>query len=221
MFGLSHAMSLPRRPRGVVFDLDGTLIDSEALVREAHVAACDQLGYAMSDAQFLGLVGMHREANDARLRTYYGADFPLERFIEATRAFVGERVAPLKPGALELMAALDDARAPFALATSSRRPWVERHFAAHGLTQRFHAVVTRQDVINGKPDPEPYLKASAALGFTPADVLALEDSHPGVRSAHGAGCMVVMIPDLLEADEEMRAKAHVAASLRDVLALLR
>lgn len=213
-------MTLPRRPLGVVFDLDGTLIDSEALVREAHFAACAELGYAMSEAQFLGLVGMHREANDIQLRAYYGADFPLGRFIETTRAYVGDRVAPLKPGALELMAALDAARAPFALATSSRRPWVERHFTAHRLTERFRAVVTRQDVVNGKPDPEPYLKASADLGLAPASVLALEDSHAGVRSAHGAGCMTVMIPDLLAPDDEMRGKALVLTSLHEVLALM-
>ncbi len=213
-------MSLPRRPLGVVFDLDGTLIDSEALVREAHFAACDALGYQMSDAQFLSLVGMHREANDIQLRSYYSDDFPLERFIEATRAHVGERVAPLKPGALEMMDALDALGAPFALATSSRRPWVERHFAAYGFDARFRAVVTRQDVENGKPDPEPYLKASAALGLAPADVLALEDSHAGVRSAHGAGCMTVMIPDLLAPDDEMRAKALVLGSLNDARALL-
>jgi len=213
-------LSLPRRPKAVVFDLDGTLIDSEALVKDAHFAACAELGVTMSEAQFLGLVGMHREANDIMLREYYGADFPLERFIEATRAFVGERTAPLKPGAIELMDALDEMSAPFGLATSSRRHWVDRHFAAHGLADRFRAVVTRQDVVNGKPDPEPYLKASAALGFAPADVLALEDSHPGVRSAHAAGCMTVMIPDLLAPNEEMRAKALVAASLADVRGLL-
>lgn len=214
-------MSLPRRPLGVVFDLDGTLIDSEALVREAHFAACAAMGYEMSDAQFLALVGLHREANDIQLRRYYGDDFPLERFIETTRAHVGERVAPLKPGALALMDALEALGAPFALATSSRRPWVERHFAAHKLDSRFRAVITRQDVVNGKPDPEPYIKASAALGLAPEDVLALEDSHAGVRSAHGAGCMTVMIPDLLAPDDEMRTKALVAASLADVLALLR
>jgi len=213
-------MPLPRRPLGIVFDLDGTLIDSEALVREAHFAACDQLGYTMSDAQFLSLVGHHREANDLQLRAFYGADFPLDVFIETTRAYVGERVAPLKPGAAALMDALDGARTPYALATSSRRPWVERHFTAHGLTTRFRAVVTRQDVVNGKPDPEPYLKASAALGLAPGDVLALEDSYAGVRSAYGAGCMIVMTPDLLAPDEEMRAKALVVASLEDVLALL-
>lgn len=213
-------MRLARAPLGVVFDLDGTLIDSEALVREAHFAACKQMGVTMSDAQFLTLVGMHREANNEQLRRYYGPDFPLDAFIETTRAFVGERVAPLKPGAVELMNALDRLGARYALATSSRRPWVERHFAAHGLGARFSAVITRQDCVEGKPHPEPYLKASAAIGHAPANVLAIEDSHAGVRSAHAAGCMVVMAPDLLAPDDEMRAKARVVSSLHDVIGLL-
>lgn len=213
-------MNLPRKPRAVVFDLDGTLIDSEALVKEAHFAACAELGVTMTDAQFLSLVGMHREANDLQLRSYYGDDFPLETFIAATRAQVGDRVAPLKAGAMELMDALDELALPFGLATSSRRPWVERHFNAHGLTERFRAVVTRQDVTEGKPHPEPYLYASKLLGATPMDVLALEDSYAGVASAHAAGCMTVMVPDLLAATDDTRAKALVVQSLMDVRALL-
>jgi len=213
-------VTLPRKPHAIVFDLDGTLIDSEALVKEAHFAACAGMGVTMSEAQFLSLVGMHREANDAQLKLYYGNDFPLEDFIAATRAHVGERVAPLKPGALELMDALDELALPYGLATSSRRPWVERHFAAHGLTDRFRAVVTRQDCVDGKPHPEPYMNASSLLGVAPVNVLALEDSHAGVRSAHAAGCMTVMIPDLLQPDAEMRVKARVVGSLHDVVRLL-
>jgi HAD superfamily hydrolase (TIGR01509 family) len=214
-------VTLPRRPLAVVFDLDGTLIDSEALVREAHFAACANMGYAMSEAQFLSLVGLHREANDIQLKRFFGDDFPLEDFIAATRAHVGERVAPLKPGASELMDALDDLALPYGVATSSRRPWVDRHFSAHGLAHRFRAIVTRQDCTDGKPHPEPYLKAAALLGAAPGDVLALEDSHAGVRSAHAAGCMTIMIPDLLPANEDMRARVvQIAASLHDVIELL-
>jgi HAD superfamily hydrolase (TIGR01509 family) len=213
-------LKLPRKPAAVVFDLDGTLIDSEALVKDAHFAACAELGVTMTDAQFLALVGMHREANDLQLKGYYGDDFPLDRFIAATRAHVGDRVAPLKSGAVELMDALDDIALPFGLATSSRRPWVERHFAAHGLAARFRAVVTRQDCVEGKPHPEPYLNASRLLGAAPENVLALEDSHAGVRAAHAAGCMTVMVPDLLAPDDEMREKAFVLTSLLDVRALL-
>ena len=213
-------MKLPRKPCAVVFDLDGTLIDSEALVKEAHFAACAELGVTMTDAQFLSLVGLHREANDLQLKGYYGNDFPLEHFIGLTRAHVGDRVAPLKAGAVELMDALDEGGLPFGLATSSRRPWVEKHFAAHSLGTRFRAVVTRQDVVEGKPHPEPYLHASKLLGSDPADVLALEDSYAGVTSAHAAGCMTVMVPDLLLANDDMRAKALVVASLTDVRGLI-
>lgn len=213
-------MSLPRRPLAVVFDLDGTLIDSEALVRESYFAACEGFGVAMSDAQFLELVGMHRDANNVSLRKFYGEDFPVDAFREAARDFIGDSAAPLKPGALELMNMLDELGAPFALATSSHRPWVARHFEAHNIAERFRSVVTREDVVNGKPDPEPYIMASAALGAAPSDVLVLEDSHAGVRSAHGAGCMTVMVPDLLQADDEMRIKALVLTSLHDVRSLL-
>lgn len=214
-------MTLPRKPLAVVFDLDGTLIDSEALVREAHFAACGKLGYTMSEAQFLSLVGLHREANDIQLKRFYGDEFPLDDFIAATRAHVGERVAPLKPGALELMDTLDELGLPYGLATSSRPPWVERHFAAHGLTSRFKAVVTRLDCTDGKPHPEPYLKAAGLLGAVPQQVLALEDSHAGVQSAHSAGCMTVMIPDLLTPDDDTRARVvRIADSLHDVVGLL-
>ena len=80
--------------------------------------------------------------------------------------------------------------------------------------------MTRQDVVEGKPHPEPYLHASKLLGFEPGDVLALEDSYAGVTSAHAAGCMTVMAPDLLPPTDEMRAKALVVASLWDVRAFL-
>jgi len=214
-------MKLPRKPQAVVFDLDGTLIDSEALVRTAYDAVLPRFGVTMSDAQFLSLVGLHRDLNNAQLRSFYGANFPLEDFYASVRAQVGERTAPLKDGASELMDALDAHRLPFGLATSSYRPWVERHLAAHALDARFTAIVTRDDVANGKPHPEPYLNIAAALGTAPANVLALEDSYAGVTSAHAAGLMTVMIPDLLPPTDDMRAKALlVLPSLHDVHALL-
>jgi HAD superfamily hydrolase (TIGR01509 family) len=210
-------VKLPRPPRAIVFDLDGTLIDSEALVQRAYFSAAPKFGIEMGEEHFLSFVGLSRDANDARLRVLYGANFPLEDFYAAVREHVGETAAALKPGAVELLDKLDALQLPYALATSSQRPWVERHFAAHGLTDRFRAVITRGDVVNGKPHPEPYVKAAAALGADAQFTLALEDSFAGITSAHAAGLMTVMIPDLLTADDDMRAKASlIAASLHDV-----
>jgi HAD superfamily hydrolase (TIGR01509 family) len=212
-----QALQLPRTPTAVAIDLDGTLIDSEALIQEAYCAVAPAVGVSMSAEQFLSLVGLHREANDAHMRKLYGDDFPLEKFYAAARAYIGDRVAPLKAGVKELMDTLEENQIPRALVTSSAGPWVERHLAAHALTDRLHAVVTRADVVNGKPHPEPYLKAAAALSVSPESALALEDSYAGVRSAHAAGFMTVMVPDLLQPSDEMRAKTvGVIASLQQL-----
>jgi len=214
-------MKLPRKPQAVVFDLDGTLIDSEALVRTGYVAAAPRFGIEMTNEHFLSFVGLHRDANDARLRTLYGQNFPLEDFYAQVRAHIGDRPANLKPGALDVLNRLDALAIPYALATSSQRPWVDRHFEHYDLARRFRTIIARGDVEHGKPHPEPYVKAAAALGTLPELTLAVEDSHAGVTSAYSAGLMTVMVPDLLPANDEMRAKALlVLNSLHDVAPLL-
>jgi HAD superfamily hydrolase (TIGR01509 family) len=219
---MTSLIRLPRPPKAVVFDLDGTLIDSEALVHESYMAAADRHGVPFTDEQFMSLVGRHRQYSEAKMREYFGQDFPLEAFYATVSAHVGDRAAPLKPGVADLLDQLDAARLPYALATSSGPPWVARHFAAHGLADRFRHVVTRDDVTHGKPHPEPYLKASTALGYSPHDVLAVEDSPTGLRSAHAAGLMAVLVPDLIQPDEEARGQAlHVVRSLHDVREMLR
>ncbi len=212
---------LPRRPKAVVFDLDGTLIDSEALVLDAYMAAASRHGIPFTHDQFLSLVGRHRQHSEMKMREYFGEDFPLEQFYAAVSDHVGDKAAPLKPGAIQLFDRLDTLRAPYALATSSGPGWVERHFRAHNLAPRFRGVVTRDDVTHGKPHPEPYLKASTILGHHPSEILAIEDSPTGVASAHAAGLMTLMIPDLIQPDDDTRARAlHVGTSLSDILDLL-
>ncbi len=89
------------------------------------------------------------------------------------------------------------------------------------MVARFSILIPSESVERGKPHPEPYLKAAAALGIPPEDCLALEDSHNGIRSAHAAGMMAVMVPDLLEATDEMREKTvAIADSLHEVRAAL-
>ncbi|WP_242403239.1 HAD family hydrolase [Asaia platycodi] len=83
-----------------------------------------------------------------------------------------------------------------------------RHLRHVGIYERFDAIVTRDDVTRGKPDPEPYLRAAAAIGIDPAYCLAVEDSHNGARAAHAAGIRVIVVPDLMAPNEEIIGKAH-------------
>src|SRR5690606_38946113 len=94
---------------------------------------------------------------------------------------------------------------PTAVATSSRNPHAEHHLGAAGLLELFDTVVTRDDVVNPKPHPEPYLTAAGRLGVDPGRCLALEDSHSGVRAGHAAGMQTVMVPDLVGPSDEIHA----------------
>nr|QQZ51762.1 HAD family hydrolase [Phenylobacterium glaciei] len=123
----------------------------------------------------------------------------------------GREQARDEAGVPELLDLLDQLRLPRAIATSSSRPTVERHLTAHGLTDRFDAIICRGDYETGKPAPDPFLKAAERLGVAPRLCLALEDSHIGVRSAAAAGMMTVMVPDLLEPTPELAALGIVVA----------
>ncbi|MGE3809880.1 MAG: HAD family hydrolase, partial [Gemmataceae bacterium] len=128
----------------------------------------------------------------------------------------------IKPGAADLLAYLTQHDIPVGLATSSDRRDAEAHLERAGMLPHFKAMVTGEQVKQGKPDPEIYLTAAAALAVDPKDCLALEDSFSGVRSARGAGMQCLMIPDLIQPTTEIRALASgVLDSLDEVLQHLR
>jgi HAD superfamily hydrolase (TIGR01509 family) len=217
-------MVFPRPIRAVVFDMDGLLIDSEGLVREGVIRAARGMGKDMPHAVSARMIGLPMAACLVMLTDHFGPGFDMDRFLIEERreieALFAEGVA-LKAGVVELLDALDDLGLPRAVATSSSREAVEVHLGGHGLLARFDAMVAREDVSRHKPHPDPFLAAARALGIEPANCLALEDSHNGVRAAHAAGMMTIMVPDLLDATEEMAEKTvHIAESLHEVRALL-
>ncbi|MFN7399138.1 MAG: HAD family hydrolase, partial [Sandaracinobacter sp.] len=128
---------------------------------------------------------------------------------------------PVKPGALELVAWAKGAGVPVGVATSTRRHRAQHHLQRVGLLKQLDLLVTRDDVVDAKPAPEPYLTAAGLLGVAPEAALAAEDSANGVRSAAAAGVPVLMVPDLLAPTDELRALAHaVVPDLHAVLAAL-
>jgi len=205
---MAHSsVRLPRKPAAVVFDMDGLLFDTETLSQEAIVLAAAEGGHDVAPDVFTRTIGLPWAPCRALLLSHFGESFPVDQFREAwVRHFwvIAEARLELKPGALELLDALDEFRIPRAIATSSSRLTVERHLSVYNLMGRFKEIVGRGDYERGKPAPDPFLTAAERLGVKPALCLALEDSHNGVRSAWAAGMMTVMVPDLLEPTDELR-----------------
>ena len=218
-------MSLPRIPKAVVFDMDGLLVDTEAVYRDAMAATAFAEGLEFPDELFLRLIGLSWPANAAILQDHFGRSFDPEAFKDASmmrfRELVAAEVA-LKAGVREILDLLDHLRLPRAIATSSGHEAVRHHIGGHGLLTRFHAILAAGDYAQAKPAPDPYLRAAEALGVDPIDCLALEDSHNGVRAAASAGMMTIMVPDLLDATEEMHGLCiRIARDLHEVEALIR
>jgi len=220
----SAQLALPRPLEAVIFDMDGLLIDSEVVYREAILAAAAARGCDMPLALFHQMIGAPIVQNRELLFAHFGEDFDIEALLAdaATRFHAIFALEDrIKAGVAELLDELDARRLPRAIATSSARESVELHLASGGLLARFDAVIARGDYARGKPAPDPFLAAARALGVAPRACLALEDSHNGVRAAHAAGMMTVMVPDLLEASEEMASLCvAVVATLHDVREML-
>jgi HAD superfamily hydrolase (TIGR01509 family) len=213
-------MAFPHPIRAVVFDMDGLLVDTEVMIRDLMVKAALARGAHLPFEVFMQMVGLPDHASNAIARAHFGDDFPLEELEAEVSA--GARAAceigvALKTGVVELLDHLDAAQIPRAICTSSSHAAVQRTLGPSGIIPRFDAIVAAGDYPRGKPNPDPFLTAAARLGVAPQDCLALEDSHNGVRAAHAAGMMTVMVPDLLEATDEMREKCHaIAESLHHV-----
>jgi HAD superfamily hydrolase (TIGR01509 family) len=211
---------------GVIFDMDGLLVDTERIARIAWQQAARNAGHEMPDAVFAQMIGRSKRDSAGLMRDALGPDFDFEKVYLATGAIYEEIIArdglPLKRGAREILADLAARKVPLAVATSTRHPVAERRLAQIGLLPYFSVVVTGDQVTHGKPAPDIFCEAARRLGIDPAASYALEDSHAGVRSAHGAGLKVIMVPDLLPPTPEIAALTHaIVPSLLDARALLR
>jgi beta-phosphoglucomutase-like phosphatase (HAD superfamily) len=226
----------------VIFDMDGLMLDTEGMARKAWVRSLAELGYDFPDHIYRNIIGITVSDAEGYLRDEFGKDFPFEEALRRKQQYVRETIQEqgilLKPGLWELLDALDgnDRRQqakpakdgpkaedkplanhcwPKAVASSSSGETVRRNLKAAGLElERFDAIVGGEEVRKGKPSPDIFLLACRKLGVEASECLVLEDSNPGIKAAHAAGMIPLMVPDLIPPDEE--AKAIVYRILPDL-----
>lgn len=211
--------------RGVLFDVDGVILDTECLYSRFWMEACHFFGFPMTKEQSLQMRSLNKIAGQEKFHALFGptADYATIRLkrIELMDAFVDkEGVAP-KPGIYELLDVLEERGIPCAITSSSPYERLERYLTPLKLFHRFQKVITGYDVPKGKPEPDIYLRGAAELGLAPNECLALEDSPAGILSAYRAGCLPVLIPDQDTPGDDTLSRLYAKAdTLTDVITLL-
>ena len=212
--------------QGVVFDVDGVLFDTERVSRPIWLEVAQEMGRPQVGEIYQEFIGRNRTDILQLIARRFGPDFPGEVYMRrcsaATQAYIEEHGVPLKPGVRELLSFLQQRGVPAALATSTGRERTERRLEMTGLAPFFQGIITGDQVVHSKPDPEIYLLACRCLGTDPTRTIAVEDSPNGIRSAHRAGMAVVMVPDLIaptpELEEMLTCRCASLLELRDRLA---
>ena len=184
--------------RAIIFDMDGVLVDSEPLFHDAINRLLTQEGAEPVSAaeNQEALLGTTIEETWRRLKRSRALPLPVEtymgRYDGMVREMMMQELAP-QPGVRELIGVCRERGLPLAVASSSRHSWVDLKLAAIGLTGAFDLVVGGDDVINGKPAPDIYLKAAAGLGLPPGECIAIEDSPVGIAAAGAAGIYTIAV----------------------------
>lgn len=207
--------------RSIVFDLDGTLLDTEKLYKRFWVEAARQLGYPMREEHALMIRSMAAMYAEPLLRREVCPEFDYQRVRarrrELMEAFIDRNGVEAKRGMLQLLSALKARGLRIGLATATPPERARKYLRMVGVLEYFDVVVCASMVERGKPAPDIYTLAVERLGVSPCEAVAVEDAPSGIRAAHAAGLIPVMIPDQDEPDEQTRSMC--AAVLNELSAV--
>lgn len=201
--------------KGVIFDMDGLLIDTEKWYQKFWVQAAREQGFPMKPEHVLEIRSLPAVLAAEKLRKLVATDFDYQVIIEKSKAYmrrhIEENGIEKKKGADELLHYLKAKGIKRAIATATAPKVAKGYLRDTGIYDCFDQFVSAHMVQNGKPQPDIYLEAAKRLQLPPAFCIALEDSPNGVLSAYRAGCMTVMVPDLSQPDEETKKLLYATA----------
>ena len=210
-----------KRFEAVIFDMDGVIFDSELLVIKCWQVVADKYGIKNIEDTCHKCLGLNKDATKELMLGVYGADFPYDEYKQEMAEVFFSRAAggklAKKPGVEELLGYLREHEFKVGLASSTREALVRKELSEGGLIEYFDQIIGGDKVKRSKPEPDIFLEACSRLGSEPEKCYVIEDSYNGIRAAHAAGMHPIMVPDLMEATEEMRGLAEVVLeSLKDV-----
>jgi len=209
-----------------LFDMDGTLVDSERVILNAWMDSSRELGVPLDPAQYSQVIGLNDEESNQLLIALLGSEatFLSVRSLARSKlhAPAGNVVFPLKSGALSLLGAMSHLGVPCAVASSSTSAEIEDRLTRNRVRHYFRAAAGGNEVHRGKPDPAVYLLAASRLGIAPNRCIAFEDSEHGAAAAAAAGARVVLVPDVKAPSAALAASVHlVLRSLDEAVPLVK
>lgn len=196
--------------KGVLFDMDGLMVDTESLLCRFWCEAAQSFGFPMTSEHVLGIRSLSHKFAEPHLKGIFGEDFNYkavrQKRISLMNDYIAKHGVAKKKGLDELLEFIKSRQLLCAVCTATDFERTERYLMSVGVFEYFDCFVCGDMITTGKPAPDTYLIGAEKLGLQPSECLALEDSPNGITSAFTAGCIPVMVPDLSQPDEETKKK---------------
>lgn len=198
--------------KAVIFDMDGVIFDSERAVYNGWLELAAKYNFKDIEMIYMKSIGVNSTVTRQIFMDYYGEDFPYDEYKKEQSHNYREKYSngrlPMKPGIKELLIGLKEKGCKIAIASSTRKELVEKQIEDAGLRKFFDVIVGGDMVEKSKPEPDIFLKAAKLLDVQPEQAYVIEDSYNGIRAAFTGGMIPIMVPDMLEPDNEMKEKAQ-------------
>ncbi|CAM3495869.1 HAD family hydrolase [Pseudostreptobacillus hongkongensis] len=190
-----------------IFDMDGLIFDSENLYVNTFPKIFKKYGHNLNKEQVVKTLGQNHKS----VREYYTAEFPNIDFDLVNNELMTELINSsnngnlnMKIGVIELLEYLKVKNIKIAIASSSKREMIELYTKNANIFEYFDYIISGEDVVNSKPDPEIFIKAMKYFNISPKETIIFEDSFNGIIAANKSGAFPIMIPDILVPTEEIR-----------------